>query len=79
MSRAGTKNHSWTSPEGITWKVENETKLMYVPKTRSEADKLFKRIITPIINQHLSTIANDNIRIMKREFFNAYFRRFMPS
>lgn len=78
MREEGSKNHKFTTPDGYTFN-EVEGSLFHFPRKREEAFKEFKEILLPIIKQHLSTIHDDRVKNLKKQYFIEFFKKYIPN
>jgi len=78
MREVGSTNYHYTTPEGYTFD-EKEGNLFYLPINRKkEAYAQFKRIILPIINQHLRNISDERVKSLKKQYFKEFFEKIYP-
>ena len=78
MREVGSTNYHYTTPEGYTFD-EREGNLFYLSrKNKKEAYAQFKRIILPIISQHLRNISDERVKSLKRQYFKEFFEKIYP-
>lgn len=75
--RAGSKNKKFTTPEGYTFDEEDGNLFYISAKKKKEALEQFKKIITPIIAEHLRNISDERVKSLKKQYFKEVFSKLL--